>query len=523
MEVPNWPKMDKSRRSEVMEERERIFRQLTVGMKTKRELHDKYPTLYNHAKQNAPHLFRIITHQVGRTEHYYTRERCIDCIRQCKSGHELQQRFFGAYRNITNRYPDLKELYPWKRKDRLSPEEKKRREEEKAQRKAEREQRAAERNAEQQERSRRYQERLAEQAIIRKQREEEKAQRRAEREAEAAERERLKEEQRKHTIEANRLKKIAAQRAFLDEGKPIIAKTTKWTEQTVREALLECGSTKELRKRYRRAFNLLYERYRHLLELVPQHICSGYLAEHKQEWTMDRCREMARQYASVKEEREQNPALYHFIARNGWLRYCHQDITGKKVSEPEVGIYARTRGLIKEYSDGETFQREHPLEYHYAMSTKTLRSEMNKFLRHIEPRKRRMHNGVALRVWQNSQWGYRRMKEGGDITRVIYACEFPDHCAYVGLTADPAKRCREHGWISNVGNSAVAEHKWTTNQDFEFKILTDFLPEEEASVAEGEWERKYAEEGWTMLNVAPTGSLGGSGVRGISYWENMEK
>lgn len=454
----------------------------------------------------------------------YTFEECRDIILQCSSCTELQKRAFSVYRKAFGKWPELQQYFSWQRRPRYTPEQK-------HQKAAEQEQRRRERQA------RRFR-RVEEYRKNHRTREEYDAMRAKQKEERAAEYRKnhmtraeyeamlvIKKAEREAKIAVERERKqcikVQKQLAYID-GKGHLAPTcrVKWTEERVRDVCIECGSTKELRKKYRRAFNLLYQRYPHLLQLFPHHQKSGHLADYKKEWTRDRCREMCKPYKSIQELRDKNSELFYFIRRHGWERYCHQDITGKTYKEKSTDTmcYQYIRQLIMQYETLEDFAVNHPDQYKHAMRTKTLRQSIESHFPAVE--RRRKHDRESIRIWQESQWGYRTMREGGDISRVIYACEFPDHCAYVGLTADPAKRCREHGWISSIGNSAVAEHKWTTSQDFDFKVLTDFLPEVEARQAEGEWERKYAEEGWTMLNVAPTGSLGGSGVAGVRYWDD---
>ena len=53
-----------------------------------------------------------------------------------------------------------------------------------------------------------------------------------------------------------------------------------------------------------------------------------------------------------------------------------------------------------------------------------------------------------------------------------------------------------------------------TNIKPELKQLTYFLIEDEAKKQEQFFVDKYKEEGWNILNIAKTGSLGGSSI----YW-----
>lgn len=94
----------------------------------------------------------------------------------------------------------------------------------------------------------------------------------------------------------------------------------------------------------------------------------------------------------------------------------------------------------------------------------------------------------------------------GNKQRVIYAYEFKEaHAAYIGLTFKMEVRNKRHHKEGAVFEFAKLHDTEIPNP----KILTDYMDQEEASIQEGIWLKKYQDEGWMILNRFKTGSLGG--------------
>lgn len=94
--------------------------------------------------------------------------------------------------------------------------------------------------------------------------------------------------------------------------------------------------------------------------------------------------------------------------------------------------------------------------------------------------------------------------------KLIYAYEFPDDTAYVGLTYDEERRQSDHLYEEN---SAVRRHREQTGLEPVYRQLTGLMPVKEAQRMEGEWKERYERDGWKMLNVVATGGIGGSQPR----------
>lgn len=109
--------------------------------------------------------------------------------------------------------------------------------------------------------------------------------------------------------------------------------------------------------------------------------------------------------------------------------------------------------------------------------------------------------------------------------KMVYVYEFTQKdengddipvAAYVGLTSDEERRHKEHttavNFLGKEHYSAVSSFlKANPGIEFEYKKLTDgYVPFEEAQELENKFEKEYRNNGWLMLNVAKTGSLGTS-------------
>lgn len=306
-------------------------------------------------------------------------------------------------------------------------------------------------------------------------------------------------------------------------GKISLSDRLYWTEQrcaqTVREFVAAGRTTQDLRMEHRTCYEKLHRQYRYLLFQFPTYRPSKYPEKHKYDnWSIEQCIAYSRTFRNAKEEKTKDRIFYNFLNRNGIAHQVHQS-AGHKLHHA-TGYYT-ARALLRKATDYDEFVEQYPEAYAYILSVPSLKEALIDHFRGVN--RERIHSEESVRVWQEGQSGYRCMTSSNDLSRVIYVCEFPQTGrAYVGLTCDPKRRRMEHGQISEIKSSAVAKYKWENGLDFTFRILTDFMPEEEAQKAEEEWERKYREAGWEVLNIAPTGSLGGSGVYGVKYWKKVK-
>ena len=97
---------------------------------------------------------------------------------------------------------------------------------------------------------------------------------------------------------------------------------------------------------------------------------------------------------------------------------------------------------------------------------------------------------------------------GSGKKRKVYVYTFDDGYAYVGLTDNISRRKQEHLGQFRKKKSAVLIHIQETGAKFEFKELTDWLDATDAGKAEDDYIKKYAAEGWKMLNRRKGGGMG---------------
>lgn len=98
---------------------------------------------------------------------------------------------------------------------------------------------------------------------------------------------------------------------------------------------------------------------------------------------------------------------------------------------------------------------------------------------------------------------------GSKFKRLIYAFEFPDKSAYIGLTYNSQKRKYRH---MNDNDSQVYKHMNNTKLTPNFIVLTDYININQAIIFEAEFLEKYKMKGWKILNVSKTGGLGGDHI-----------
>lgn len=102
--------------------------------------------------------------------------------------------------------------------------------------------------------------------------------------------------------------------------------------------------------------------------------------------------------------------------------------------------------------------------------------------------------------------------------RVIYSYVFPDNSVYIGLTCQPKQRHHQH---MTTENSTVFQYMNRTLQIPEWNILTDFVDQNESKKLEGYYLNRYKKRGYSILNKAKTGCIGG-GILTVTIDKSIE-
>lgn len=87
----------------------------------------------------------------------------------------------------------------------------------------------------------------------------------------------------------------------------------------------------------------------------------------------------------------------------------------------------------------------------------------------------------------------------------IYAYEFFDGHAYIGLTCKP--NYRHASLRGHASRGPVFDHAKIC-REFSLKILQSKVPVKDAPEAERQWAESYARNGWTLLNKQTCGAIG---------------
>ena len=196
----------------------------------------------------------------------------------------------------------------------------------------------------------------------------------------------------------------------------------------------------------------------------------------KKIYTYEYCKEQVEKYQSISELKDDNASMLVVIQRNKWSEL----LNGLK------------RLKHTKYTKEECIEKVRNYEY---LTDFTKENEsMCAVIR---------HNG-----WSDILKNLKH--KGSKYKRCIYVYEFElagKNYAYVGLTFDVEARDMKHRQDRKSSVFLFAEKNGITIP--RPKQLTEYVDKEEASKLEKEYVKIYKEKGWTMLNRAKPGTLGG--------------
>ena len=260
---------------------------------------------------------------------------------------------------------------------------------------------------------------------------------------------------------------------------------------------------------------------------VIDKLCGHMQRNMRPDYTVKELKEIASRYNDLTIfEKEQRYAYFAIVRRGKIDELCGH----MKRNKPETHTEEDIRSIALKYNTRDEFHKKAGGAYLAAHR----RGILDEVCSHMEEVRRpkgfytkEYCHSVALEYRTRNEFrkgdGYayqRSFKEGwlDDICghmevvgnwmrRKIYAFTFSDGYAYIGLSFDPEHRRRRHTDVEKK-KSAVYKHIEETGASYEFKILTDWLDIDVVGKMEDDYIKKYAAEGWKMLNRVKGGALG---------------
>jgi hypothetical protein len=259
-------------------------------------------------------------------------------------------------------------------------------------------------------------------------------------------------------------------------------------------------------------------------ELIKE-IINNYINETRKIWTDEKLRDEAKKYKTKAEFQKNSPNAYQTAIKKGkefWgditshmtnLHKSWTDDTLKqealKYKTPAEFYHNNPSAYRLSLNRGDEFYRD-ATEHMTRLTNWTEENIKNEALKYETKPEFRDNNPSAYmaadRLGIMDEVTSHMIPVGSRYKRLIYAYEFPDNSVYVGLTYDMNKRDYSH---MNRESSAVYQYMLNTGLKPIKKTLTKFMDKTEASKMEGEIEKQYRDKGWTILNRAKTGTLGG--------------
>lgn len=312
-----------------------------------------------------------------------------------------------------------------------------------------------------------------------------------------------------------------------------------WTKERCALVAKDCKHRKEFFRKYGSAYNIA--RTNGWLDEICSHM--PMTRKQKQEYYsyFENCRIAASSFKNRNEFRSGNEVAYRVAQSNNWLDFFFDnpksvsqgwwqdknhcaDAALKCKSRIEFyrnwkGAYlaaARNGWLDEICKPIEKYQKEHGTYKRpngYWTKEKCLEAakkaiERGESKQEFCKKHSAAHRSILQNDWTDEIFSLFPIL-GDHYNRCIYVYEFPDKSAYIGLTCNPFARNRGH---NEKKTSAVYQHKKKTGLEPKMKILTDYMPNEEAQKQELQYLMLYKSNGWNILNKIKTGALGSSQV-----------
>jgi len=243
-------------------------------------------------------------------------------------------------------------------------------------------------------------------------------------------------------------------------------------------------------------------------------------------WSKDRVIEAARRHTSREEFRRVDCYAYKLATINGWMDEACAHMKRKwaprwtdKAAVLNAAAQCSTRSEFKKqfgaavqaaqrygwYEEACVHMKEIQKPDGHWTKPKILEvaTQFDSKMKFIDA-----YSGAATIARRNGWWDEvcsHMSPQRSIIKRAIYVFEFNDGTAYVGLSWNPAARHDQH-----VQEKSATGKKIIEGVPYKFSVVTEFLDSTSAVVAEAHWAQKMIDQGWTLLNIRKTGSLGSS-------------
>lgn len=311
-------------------------------------------------------------------------------------------------------------------------------------------------------------------------------------------------------------------------GCPICAKHIKYTKEVCKNEAKKYLTRGEFKKYSPKIYDTACTK--RWIDEICSHMEGR--VRHKPGWWDDinNCIATASLYKTPKELMQKEKGCHASISKHRWQKICYKHMK-YRTREYSTEQLREIASVCKTHAE---FRTKYPGAYSSAKNKNIL----DKICHHMPPLRKNTRSSIPLtfenckriandiksrsefQKFENGRW-YQYAKRnnvldeicehmprrGNKKKRCIYAAEFNDNSVYVGLTYFTKRRWSDH---LRDKNSAVNIYIKEKSSEPEWKQLTDYMDYQEASIQEGVWKEIYAKEGWTILNRAKTGALGGS-------------
>lgn len=300
-----------------------------------------------------------------------------------------------------------------------------------------------------------------------------------------------------------------------------------WSKSAIKKLARQFKSRSEFKKKASGAYHAAKKHG--CLDEVCAHMIKG--VKHAGYWDSKKLvLEEAKKYSTRLEFKKKASAALASSIRNGWYKEACAHMSIKSPRPRGYWAKSKCQKLALKYRYKSDFQKKEKAAYAASYKNKWIDDICSHMVQKIKPRnfwnKINIENAAlkcetrtefrekytsAYKVAKENDWldeVCRHMRKTGlRKKRGLYAFEFQDHSVYIGLTADYKARYSQH---LNRNKYLINKIK---NSQFQFIPYNVFYDQDIAAIKEGELIEQYRMHGWTILNRAKAGALGGNTLK----------